>query len=227
MRYFELVNENGGRVVKDVNTTVDVDIDEITKQAKKFGNHVTKDGYPPLIRETQELDEIVHSGYEEEDGAVQGFLVPYQKELFSKGKQIGELLGYDLWFANLLSGSEFLYGLTSENKLIAIIMLNMTSDLFPSIGITWVDPTMRGKGIMKALVTYLFKEYDYILSDSQQSSQAKQMWQSLIKNPPVGSKVVIWNNQEAKSAEIGSSKYPWAKDPWNNSYDTQLMLVRA
>ena len=39
--------ENGGRIVKGVNTTVDVGPDEIKIQAAKFGNTVDKDGYPP------------------------------------------------------------------------------------------------------------------------------------------------------------------------------------
>lgn len=43
------IRENGGRVVKGVNTTQDVGPNEIKKQAKKFGNTVNKDGYPPII----------------------------------------------------------------------------------------------------------------------------------------------------------------------------------
>lgn len=35
-----------GRVVKGVNTTVDVGVDEIIKQVKKFGNDVNRDGIP-------------------------------------------------------------------------------------------------------------------------------------------------------------------------------------
>ena len=38
-----------GRIVKGVNTTVDVDTNEIPKQAKKFGNTVDKDGRPPTL----------------------------------------------------------------------------------------------------------------------------------------------------------------------------------
>lgn len=38
-----------GRIVKGVNTTVDVGPDEIKRQAAKFGNTVDKDGYPPTI----------------------------------------------------------------------------------------------------------------------------------------------------------------------------------
>lgn len=44
------MNEDAvGRIVKGVNTTVDVGPNEISKQAKKFGNKVSKDGYPPLL----------------------------------------------------------------------------------------------------------------------------------------------------------------------------------
>ena len=35
-----------GRVVKGVNTTVDVGVDEIIRQVKKFGNDVDRDGRP-------------------------------------------------------------------------------------------------------------------------------------------------------------------------------------
>ena len=38
-----------GRIVKGVNTTPDVDTDEIKTQASKFGNKVDKDGRPPTL----------------------------------------------------------------------------------------------------------------------------------------------------------------------------------
>ena len=38
-----------GRIVKGVNTTVDVDTNERSKQAKKFRNIVDKDGRPPTL----------------------------------------------------------------------------------------------------------------------------------------------------------------------------------
>ena len=41
-----LINECVGRIVKGVNTTVDVDTDQIKKEAAKFGFAVDKDGYP-------------------------------------------------------------------------------------------------------------------------------------------------------------------------------------
>lgn len=40
------ITEGVGRIVKGVNTTQDVDTDEVKTQAKKFGNKVDKDGKP-------------------------------------------------------------------------------------------------------------------------------------------------------------------------------------
>jgi hypothetical protein len=39
-----------GRIVKGVNTTVDVGPEEIKIQSAKFGNRVDKDGFPPFLR---------------------------------------------------------------------------------------------------------------------------------------------------------------------------------
>ncbi len=41
--------QEDGRIVKGVNTTVDVGVNEIPKQSIKFGNHVSKDGFPPML----------------------------------------------------------------------------------------------------------------------------------------------------------------------------------
>jgi pterin-4a-carbinolamine dehydratase len=48
MKIFDLIKEDG-RIVKGVNTTVDVSTDEIKTQAAKFGNTVDKDGRPPTL----------------------------------------------------------------------------------------------------------------------------------------------------------------------------------
>lgn len=48
MKINELLNEDG-RIVKGVNTTVDVGPNEIKTQAAKFGNTVDKDGRPPTM----------------------------------------------------------------------------------------------------------------------------------------------------------------------------------
>jgi hypothetical protein len=47
MRLRELFED--GRIVKGVNTTVDVGPNEIKRQAAKFGNTVDKDGRPPTL----------------------------------------------------------------------------------------------------------------------------------------------------------------------------------
>ena len=48
MKIYDIIKEDG-RIVKGVNTTVDVGADEIKKQAAKFGNTVDKDGRPPTL----------------------------------------------------------------------------------------------------------------------------------------------------------------------------------
>jgi 5'(3')-deoxyribonucleotidase len=48
-KHFLQIQEHGGRVVKGVNTTADVGVDAIKKQAAKFGNKVDKDGRPPTL----------------------------------------------------------------------------------------------------------------------------------------------------------------------------------
>jgi hypothetical protein len=61
MRYNELIRlDELGKIVKGVNTTVDIDLDSITREAKKWGNRVTKDGLPPIIKSNGE----VHKPYE-------------------------------------------------------------------------------------------------------------------------------------------------------------------
>ena len=48
-KHYLHIKENGGRVVKGVNTTPDVGVNAIKKQAAKFGNKVDKDGRPPTL----------------------------------------------------------------------------------------------------------------------------------------------------------------------------------
>ena len=48
MKVYDILSEDG-RIVKGVNTTVDVGPNEIKTQAAKFGNTVDKDGVPPTL----------------------------------------------------------------------------------------------------------------------------------------------------------------------------------
>jgi len=45
-----------GRIVNGVNTTADVGVDQISIEAAKFGNKVTKDGVPPLLGEGKAIN---------------------------------------------------------------------------------------------------------------------------------------------------------------------------
>jgi hypothetical protein len=49
------VTEAAGRVVQGVNTTADVGVDEIPRQAAKFRMQVNRDGYPPVARTNGEI----------------------------------------------------------------------------------------------------------------------------------------------------------------------------
>lgn len=65
MRWNEIINENGGLVVKGVNTTPDVQPGEIARQAAKFGNKVTSDGVPPTwtgIKSTTVVKDTANKG---------------------------------------------------------------------------------------------------------------------------------------------------------------------
>lgn len=56
MKFDDIITEDG-RIVKGVNTTVDVDVDEIPRQAEKFGNDVSINGFPPFLRTNGKVKE--------------------------------------------------------------------------------------------------------------------------------------------------------------------------
>lgn len=62
MKLFDLFGDDlltlgeDGRIVRGVNTTVDVDTDEIRKQSAKFGFDVTPGGVPPLMSKDSVVD---------------------------------------------------------------------------------------------------------------------------------------------------------------------------
>jgi|TARA_R110001592_G_scaffold161707_1_gene394413 5'(3')-deoxyribonucleotidase len=49
MKIANLLNEGVGRIVKGVNTTPDVGVNQLPIEAAKFGSKVSKDGVPPII----------------------------------------------------------------------------------------------------------------------------------------------------------------------------------
>jgi hypothetical protein len=52
------------RIVKGVNTTVDVGVNQIPIEANKLGHSVTKDGVPPFLRTNGKIDENRYTAYE-------------------------------------------------------------------------------------------------------------------------------------------------------------------
>jgi hypothetical protein len=53
-----------GRIVKGVNTTVDIGPEEIKTQSAKFGNRVDKDGFPPFLRTDGKVKEEKYTAAE-------------------------------------------------------------------------------------------------------------------------------------------------------------------
>jgi hypothetical protein len=53
-----------GRIVKGVNTTVDVGVNQIPIEAKKLGNDVTINGVPPFLRTDGKLQEARYTAAE-------------------------------------------------------------------------------------------------------------------------------------------------------------------
>lgn len=45
-----LLSESVGRIVQDVNTTADVDVNSTSTEAAKLGNKVDQDGRPPILQ---------------------------------------------------------------------------------------------------------------------------------------------------------------------------------
>lgn len=214
-------NESCGKIVKGVNTTKDVGLDEITTQANKFGNKVSRNGYPPVIENM--VNEINLSGDEPEDGAVSDLLPGIEDDLKS-GKVIGEIGGFDLIQAIPYPG-EIVYGL-KDDSMVSSITLDVSDPGYPKILTTWTSIQNRGKGLMKQLFVFLVNEYHGLLSDTSQSTQAQGMWKSLIKNPPMGLKVKVWNDETDQSADYGDKKIPWAENPWDGSYHIRLLLTK-
>lgn len=79
------INENGGRIMKGVNTTKDVGANEIKKQAAKFGNKVNKDGYPPVINKqaakNTTSNKLYNLGLTEEQHSFDEILLEMEKNM--------------------------------------------------------------------------------------------------------------------------------------------------
>jgi len=56
--YYFFTEAGVGKIVKGVNTTPDVGVDEIPRQAAKFKIKVTRDGYPPVARTDGKIPKI-------------------------------------------------------------------------------------------------------------------------------------------------------------------------
>jgi len=91
--------EWGGRVVKGVNTTIDVGVDAITKQSAKLGFKVDRDGRPPKLRERKSIFSALTEKelkFQNEKGDKSLLTLPGTKE-YQKMKKTSEP-GTEKWF---------------------------------------------------------------------------------------------------------------------------------
>jgi len=91
--------EWGGRVVKGVNTTIDVGVDAITKQSAKLGFKVDRDGRPPKLRERKSIFSALTEKelkFQNEKGDKSLLTLPGSKE-YQKMKKTAEP-GTEKWF---------------------------------------------------------------------------------------------------------------------------------
>jgi len=91
--------EWGGRVVKGVNTTIDVGVDAITKQSAKLGFKVDRDGRPPKLRERKSIFSALTEKelkFQNEKGDKSLLTLPGTKE-YQKMKKTAEP-GTEKWF---------------------------------------------------------------------------------------------------------------------------------
>jgi len=97
--------EHGGRVVKGINTTVDVGVDAIKKQSAKMGFNVTKDGVPPKLQsgqKTKKLINVLESDelkFQNQDGKLSLTTLPGTKkwQKMKKNSKPGTLDWFKTW----------------------------------------------------------------------------------------------------------------------------------
>lgn len=108
MKIYEIINEDG-RIVKGVNTTVDVGPNEIKTQAAKFGNTVDKDGRPPTLSKKvkgSSTNVLFNLGLAEnkeylEEGILD-FLEPYVNKAKDKIMKLRNAVKQEWWETGLM-----------------------------------------------------------------------------------------------------------------------------
>jgi hypothetical protein len=128
MRAWEFINENCGKIVKNVNTTCDIDLDSISREAAKFGNKVSRDGIPVFKLDT--VHKIFESEETDEETRALGLRVfnTIQQFLSNHEEQLQGYLKYSDQFGGSLYNSANNLGLPRDDYNDLIIMFAPKSD---------------------------------------------------------------------------------------------------
>lgn len=210
-----LTLKEDGRIVKGVNTTVDVDIDETPKQAKKFGNKVSKDGYPvysfkdsvklagksSLTEALEKIEEIYVGNFELDDHEISYFNSKLKR---GKNPKIIKSGNYEI---KIVKWPEGYWVVGIED--IAFIVVSKESDLkYLQWTRSYVSPDNRGKGILELLVkTTIDHGLSPLLTDYTLSLPAAKHFNKILSSPNF--KVHIYDTEEDKKLpyEVGSKIY--------------------
>jgi|SaaInlStandDraft_3_1057020.scaffolds.fasta_scaffold03307_8 hypothetical protein len=151
----EIITEHG-RIVKGSNTTADVDVDSIIKQAKKLGFTVNKDGYPPLLHEyklSEEELERVSMGMGLE--AFQNSDIAFAGGVRSGSSHAGlTRLKYIIYDVGAATNAEIDVE-DYERGFVELFMDDATRDIVGLVNIKITKPGNRKAGLGGAVITSL------------------------------------------------------------------------
>jgi len=193
--------EATGRVVKGVNTTQDVDSDEIKTQAAKYGFDVDKDGRPPtLSKKTKggstnvlynlglsesQVKEIEKDTHTEKDVGDEYMFDEY----IGRAKPAGfKVNGYEIYRVSKhddeIDEVLLIKDPNSEGFLGEVVLINDGDGAVHSQVV--FTEQIQGKNLAVPLYAYAIKKLGYtIISDKTQTKGSQTLWARLSKVPGV------------------------------------------
>lgn len=200
-----------GRIVKGVNTTVDVGVDEIKHQAAKFGNRVDRDGRPPTlskkvrgsktnvlfnlgltenIKTKSKISEVILDAPSITRGG------SWKSELWGlditetvpEAEYVGNYKNFKIFISSVDEYQKHVLVTTKKNIIMGRIDLRKISNQAPvyRVNTAALAPRFQGRGLMNYFYQYLITEKNMILAaDMLQSPGAIKSWAKLNRFPAI------------------------------------------
>lgn len=200
-----------GRIVKGVNTTPDVGVDEIKRQAAKFGNRVDRDGRPPTlskkvrgsktnvlfnlgltenIKTKSKISEVILDAPSISRGGT------WKSELWGlditenvpEAEYAGNYKNFKIFISSVDEYQKHVLVTTKKNIIMGRIDLRKISNQAPvyQVTVAALAPRFQGRGLMNYFYQYLIKEKNMILAaDMLQSPGAIKSWAKLNRFPAI------------------------------------------